>query len=195
MTIRTQGSAIEFSKLDFGTRLHMNVVQIRASIGVLPTRSITILKSDFRCTSSLENVRKTLCSEVWCTKLKVMSCYNKEVNPIVKLANDDAFPCNAHRKGCNLWVDHERVEFHKRQPLGRKSELFYNMCKLPSCLSTPSMNELWCQMPLFGCFQRIMNRLDFGKYMGMKTSWLLFPENQVIVHDIYMIDNKYLFIP
>jgi hypothetical protein len=86
MRIRTQGSAI-----DFGTRLHVNVVQIRASIGVLLTKSITILKSDLRCTSSLENVRKTFSSEVWCSKLKVMSCYDKELNPIVKLATDDAF--------------------------------------------------------------------------------------------------------
>ncbi len=58
---------------------------------MLPGKSITILKSDFRCTSSLENVRKTFSSEVWCTKLKVMSCYDKELNSIEELATDNAF--------------------------------------------------------------------------------------------------------
>jgi len=64
---------------------------IGASIGVLPTKSITTLKADFRYTSSLENVRKTFSSEVWCTKLKVMTCYDKKLNSIVKLATDKAF--------------------------------------------------------------------------------------------------------
>jgi hypothetical protein len=53
-----------------------------------------------------------------------MSCYDKELNPIVKLATDDAFPCNAHQKGYKLWVDHETIEFYKRQSLGRKTGLF-----------------------------------------------------------------------
>jgi hypothetical protein len=69
----------------------VNVVHIGASIGVLPTKSITTLKGDFRCTRSLENVRKTFSSEVWCTKLKVMTCYDKKLNSIVKLATDNAF--------------------------------------------------------------------------------------------------------
>lgn len=69
----------------------MNVVQIGASIGVLRTKPITILKSDFRCTSSLKNVPKTFSSELWCTKLKVMSCYDKELNSIEELATDNAF--------------------------------------------------------------------------------------------------------
>jgi len=50
-------------------------------------------------------------------------------------------------------------------------------------LSVNSINE-WTTVPncyFFGCFQPIMNRLDFGKNMGLKKSWLLFPENQVIV--------------
>lgn len=36
-------------------------------------------------------MRKTFSSEVWCTKLKVMSCYDKELNSIEELATDNAF--------------------------------------------------------------------------------------------------------
>ncbi len=36
-------------------------------------------------------------------------------------------------------------------------------------------------MPLFGYFQLIMNQLDFRKNMGLKKSWLLFPENQIMI--------------
>jgi hypothetical protein len=139
---------MEFSKIDFGTRL---------------TREC----GADRCTSSLANVRKTFSREVWCTKLKVMSCYDKELNSIEKLATDNAFhamhmekvvSCELIMKGYSSIKDNHWVE---------KLNFCITCAKLPRCLSTPSMSDLQCQMPFFGYFQLIMNRLDFGKTMAL----------------------------
>jgi hypothetical protein len=100
-----------------------------------------------------------------------MSCYDKELNSIETLATDNAFYAMHMEKAVSCELTMKRYSSIKDNHWVEKLNFSITCAKLPRCPSTSSMSDyLQYQMPLLGYFQLIMNRLDFGKTMGLKKS-------------------------